>query len=75
VRVARATPPGLWVFGNWKFKIQNSKFKKVNLKRNVLIVFRDPVDGKYQSQQKFTSGTISLLAFPDLAIAVSRLLV
>jgi Uma2 family endonuclease len=47
----------------------------INLKRNVLIVFRDPVDGKYQSQQEFTSGTISPLAFPDLAIAVSRLLV
>jgi Uma2 family endonuclease len=47
----------------------------VNLKRNVLIVFRDPVDGTYQSQQEFTSGTISPLAFPDLAIEVSRLLV
>jgi Uma2 family endonuclease len=45
-----------------------------NLKKNVLIVFRDPVDGKYQSRQEFTSGTINPLAFPDVAIAVARLL-
>jgi Uma2 family endonuclease len=47
----------------------------VNLKKNVLIVFRDPVDGKYQSRQEFTTGTISPLAFPDVTIAVARLLV
>jgi Uma2 family endonuclease len=45
-----------------------------NLKKNVLIVFRDPVDGKYQSRQEFTSGTINPLAFPDVAIEVARLL-
>jgi Uma2 family endonuclease len=47
----------------------------INLKQNVLIVFRDPVDGKYQSRQEFTTGTISPLAFPDVAIEVTRLLV
>jgi Uma2 family endonuclease len=47
----------------------------INLKKNILIVFRDPVDGKYQSRQEFTSGTISSLAFSDLAIEVARLLV
>jgi Uma2 family endonuclease len=47
----------------------------INLKKNVLIVFRDPVDGKYQSRQEFTSGTISPLAFPEVAIEVARLLV
>jgi Uma2 family endonuclease len=47
----------------------------INLKKNVLIVFRDPIDGKYQSRQEFTTGTISPLAFPDLAIEVGRLLV
>jgi Uma2 family endonuclease len=47
----------------------------VNLKKNVLIVFRDPVDGKYQSRQEFTTGTISPLAFHDIAIDVARLLV
>jgi Uma2 family endonuclease len=47
----------------------------VNLKKNVLIVFRDPVDGKYQSRQEFTSGTIAPLAFSDVAIEVGRLLI
>jgi Uma2 family endonuclease len=46
----------------------------VNLKENKLILFRDPVNGKYQSQQEFTSGTISPLAFPSLAVEVTRLL-
>jgi Uma2 family endonuclease len=47
----------------------------VNLKQNVLIVFRDPVDREYQSRQEFTTGTISPLAFPDVMINVARLLV
>lgn len=46
----------------------------VNLKDNKLIVFRDPINGKYQAQQEFTSGSISPLAFPDLAIEATRLL-
>jgi len=46
----------------------------VNLKDNKLIVFRDPVDSNYQSQQEFMSGTISPLAFPTVAIEVTRLL-
>jgi Uma2 family endonuclease len=46
----------------------------INLKKNILIVFRDPVDGKYQSRQEFTTGTINPLAFPDVAIEVARLL-
>jgi Uma2 family endonuclease len=45
-----------------------------NLKKNVLIVFRDPVDGKYQSRQEFTSGSISPLAFPDVAIDIAQFL-
>jgi Uma2 family endonuclease len=52
-----------------------SEYWVINLKKNVLIVFRDPVDGKYQSRQEFTSGTISTLAFPNVTIEVSRLLV
>jgi Uma2 family endonuclease len=47
----------------------------INLQQNILIVFRDPVDGKYQSRQEFTSGAIAPLAFGDVAIAVARLLV
>jgi Uma2 family endonuclease len=52
-----------------------SEYWVINLKKNILIVFRDPVDGKYQSRQEFTTGTISPLAFPDVAIDVARLLV
>ncbi|QYO68609.1 Uma2 family endonuclease [Leptolyngbya sp. 7M] len=46
----------------------------VNLQENQLIVFRDPVNGKYQSRQELTSGSISPLAFPDVAIDVMQLL-
>jgi Uma2 family endonuclease len=45
-----------------------------NLKESKLIVFRDPVNGKYQSQQELTSGSISPFAFPDVAIDVTQLL-
>lgn len=46
----------------------------VNLKDRKLVVFRHPIDGIYQSQQKFIEGTIQPLAFPDVAIAIPRLL-
>ncbi len=46
----------------------------VNLKENKLIVFRDPIDGKYRSHQEFTQGTIRPLAFPNIEISISRLL-
>jgi Uma2 family endonuclease len=46
----------------------------INLKKSILIVFRDPVEGKYQSRQELTSGTIHSLAFPDMAIEVTHLL-
>jgi Uma2 family endonuclease len=46
----------------------------INLKTNVHIVFRHPLEGKYQSRQELTSGTISPLAFPDVTIDVARLL-
>jgi Uma2 family endonuclease len=47
----------------------------INLRQNVLIVFREPVDGKYQSRQELTTGMINPLAFLDVAIDVARLLV
>jgi Uma2 family endonuclease len=47
----------------------------INLKEHVLIVFRDPVDGKYQSCQDVTAKNINPLAFPDIPIDVLRLLV
>jgi Uma2 family endonuclease len=46
----------------------------VNLRTMELIVMRDPVAGKYQSQMTLTDGVIYPLAFPAVAIAVSRLL-
>jgi Uma2 family endonuclease len=51
-----------------------SEYWVVNLQDNKLIVFRDPVNGKYQSRQELTSGSISPLAFPDVAIDVAQLL-
>jgi len=46
----------------------------VNLKAMQLIVFRDPQNGEYASQQTLISGTINPLAFPDLAIVVEAIL-
>lgn len=46
----------------------------INLKKTILIVFRDPLHGNYQSCQELTAGDINPLAFPDMAIEVSRLL-
>ncbi|MBD2464383.1 Uma2 family endonuclease [Oscillatoria sp. FACHB-1407] len=46
----------------------------VNLKTRELIVFRDPQPEGYTTQMTYTSETISPLAFPDVAIAVNRLL-
>ncbi|GAB4343500.1 MAG: Uma2 family endonuclease [Leptolyngbyaceae cyanobacterium] len=46
----------------------------VNLKTMQLIVFRDPQNGEYASQQILTSGTISPLAFPDVAIEITAIL-
>lgn len=46
----------------------------VNLKTMQLIVFRDPQNGEYTSQQTFISGMISPLAFPDVAIEIPAIL-
>jgi Uma2 family endonuclease len=46
----------------------------VNLRATQLVVFRDPVNGEYQSQQTFTQGHILSLAFPAIALSVRRLL-
>jgi Uma2 family endonuclease len=46
----------------------------VDLQASRLIVFREPIDGEYQSRQSYTAGTIAPLAFPDVAIAVGVLL-
>ncbi len=52
-----------------------SEYWVINLKQNSLIVFRDPVDGNYQSQQELTSGTITPVRFPEVMLEVTRFLV
>ncbi|NJM45989.1 MAG: Uma2 family endonuclease [Alkalinema sp. RU_4_3] len=46
----------------------------VNLKDRQVIVHRDPQTDDYQSVQTLTSGTISMLAFPDVTIDIIQLL-
>lgn len=46
----------------------------VNLKTRELIVYREPMNGDYQSQLTFTEGEVHSIAFPDVAISVDRLL-
>jgi Uma2 family endonuclease len=45
----------------------------VNLVDRQVIVHRDPKDGDYQSVQTLTSGSITMLAFPDVSIAIDQL--
>lgn len=45
-----------------------------NLRDMTLLVFRDPAEGTYQTEQTLDSGVIHPLAFPDVAVPVSRLL-
>lgn len=46
----------------------------INLRTRELIVFRDPVDGKYQSKTMLSNGVICPLSFPDVEIEVARLI-
>jgi Uma2 family endonuclease len=46
----------------------------VNLKDRQVIVHREPIDGDYRLVQTLTSGTLTMLAFPDVTIEVSQLL-
>ena len=46
----------------------------INLKQMQLIVFRSPTNEGYQSQETWVQSVISPLAFPDIEIAVERLL-
>ncbi|PSN14094.1 hypothetical protein C7293_13225 [filamentous cyanobacterium CCT1] len=45
-----------------------------NLKDKELIVYRQPVDGDYQIEQHLRQGTVTPLAFPDIAVAVESLI-
>lgn len=46
----------------------------VNLRDMTVVVFRDPGAATYRTEQTLVSGVIHPLAFPDLAVSVSRLL-
>jgi Uma2 family endonuclease len=46
----------------------------VNLQDRTVVVFRDPVQGHYQSQQTLSQGDIHPVAFPDVTVAISQLL-
>ena len=46
----------------------------VNLKNHSVIVFREPKNGQYTSETRFTQGShITPLAFPNISIPVDRL--
>jgi Uma2 family endonuclease len=45
----------------------------VNLQDRQVVVHRDPIDGDYRSPQTLTSGSITMLAFPDVAIDIGQL--
>ncbi len=45
-----------------------------NLRDGELIVYRQPVDGDYQVEQRLRQGVIFPLAFPDVVVAVKALL-
>ena len=45
----------------------------MNLQANELVVFKNLTADGYQSETRFTSGTISPIAFPDIFIDVPRL--
>jgi Uma2 family endonuclease len=51
-----------------------SEYWVVNLKKKVLIVFREPEDGDYASKSTFSGGTVCSLAFPDVVISVDEII-
>lgn len=46
----------------------------INLRTRELIVFRDPVDGEYQTRSTLTSGIIRPISFSDVEIEVAKLI-
>jgi Uma2 family endonuclease len=46
----------------------------VNLKKSHLIVFREPLDGEYSTKLTLTTGTINSLAFPNILVAVDKII-
>ncbi|MBU7585203.1 MAG: Uma2 family endonuclease [Nostoc sp. TH1S01] len=46
----------------------------VNLQKQNLVIFREILDGEYATKQTLTTGTIQPLAFPDIDIAVEKII-
>lgn len=46
----------------------------VNLQKLQVVVFRSPIDNRYSSMQTLDNDIICPLAFPDISIAINRLL-
>lgn len=46
----------------------------VNLKTRALLIYRNPINGDYRSEETFTDNEIRSIAFPEIAISVQRLL-
>ncbi|MEO0949056.1 MAG: Uma2 family endonuclease [Cyanobacteria bacterium J06641_5] len=46
----------------------------VNLRDRLVMVYRQPAEGDYQSQVEISTEEIALLAFPDITINVEELL-
>ncbi|BAB75927.1 hypothetical protein NIES23_26500 [Trichormus variabilis NIES-23] len=46
----------------------------INLRTMQLIVFRQPTEKGYQSQEILTQGSINPLAFTDIAVSIEKLL-
>lgn len=46
----------------------------VNLRDRCIILYRDPLEGDYQSEQKVYSESIAPLAFPDVVIHINQFL-
>jgi Uma2 family endonuclease len=51
-----------------------SEYWVVNLQDMTVVIFRHPVNGTYQFEQTLSHGTITPLAFSDIAVSVSHLL-
>lgn len=46
----------------------------VNLKKDSLVVFRNPLDGDYATKFTLTTGIIQPLAFPNIAVSVEQII-
>jgi Uma2 family endonuclease len=46
----------------------------VNLQDQTVVLFKDPIQGNYQSQQTLSQGDIHPVAFPDVTVAIAQLL-